>query len=190
MSTNCATSVACPTCGEPLAASITYQRAPQCPHCHSPYVGAATDRRARPVLKDVWANLNGERTWGQVAGWSILGATTFIPVMVLWGSRRFKVDEPLVPLFLAISMIGGAAGMALLYPKKGYWLSGVIAGLLFGPGVFLSFWLLAGAVMNKLIFLALTILGGAPSYGLYLLLLCMQTRQKERGAHKELDISL
>jgi hypothetical protein len=44
--------------------------------------------------------------------------------------------------------------MPLCYPKKGYWLPGLIAGPLFGTGVFLAFWLLAGNVMNGAILLA------------------------------------
>jgi hypothetical protein len=75
-------------------------------------------------------------------------------------------------------MIGGTVGMPLLYPKKGYWLPGVIAGPLFGPGVFLALWLLAGNVMDKLILLGLTVLGGGPSCALYVFLLYNKVRAK------------
>jgi hypothetical protein len=138
-----------------------------------------TQRPARDVLQEVWGSLSGTRTWGQMTGLLLLMAPTFMPVMALWGSNRLHPDEPLLPLFLAISVIGGTLGMPLCYPKKGYWLPGVLAGPLFGPGVYLAFWLLAGAVMNKLIFLLLVVLGGAPSFALYVLLLCLRARQHE-----------
>jgi hypothetical protein len=134
-------------------------------------------RVAGDVFQDVLTNLSDTRSWRQVAGWLLLLATTFIPVMVLWGANRLTPDEPLLPLFVAISVIGGALGMPLLYPKKGYWLPGVVAGPLFGPGVFLAFWLLAGTVMHKLIFLVLVVLGGGPSFALYLFLLNWKARQ-------------
>jgi hypothetical protein len=139
----------------------------------------AAQRPAGDVFQEVWHNLSGTRTWGQMAGLLFLLAPTFMPVMALWGSDRLRPDEPLLPLFLAISVIGGVLGMPLCYPKKGYWLPGVIAGPLFGPGVFLAFWLLAGAVMNKLIFVLLVVLGGAPSFALYVLLLYWRARQYE-----------
>jgi hypothetical protein len=129
------------------------------------------------VFNDVWANLSGLSTWGQVAGWALLCATTFLPVMALWGADRINPNEPLLPICVAISMVGGAVGMSLLYPKKGYRLPGLIAGPLFGPGVFLVFWLLAGNEMNRLIFLGLLTLGGGPSYALYVFLLYRRARQ-------------
>jgi hypothetical protein len=112
-----------------------------------------------------------------VVGWSILLGTTFLPVVVLWGADRLKPGEPLLPLCVVVSGVGGAVGMPLLYPKKGYWLPGIIAGPLFGPGVFLAFWLLAPHVLNRLVLLVLTILGGGPSYALYVLLLCRKARK-------------
>jgi len=152
----------------------------------SPELGATGSafpmhRPVGDVFKEVWGTLSGTRTSGQMVGLLILLMPTFMPVMTLWGSDRLQPDEPLLPLFLAISVIGGIIGMPLCYPKKGYWLPGVIAGPLFGPGVFLVFWLLAGAVMNKLIFLLLVVLGGAPSFSLYVLLLCWQARQSDEG---------
>jgi hypothetical protein len=140
---------------------------------------APTQRPAGDVFQEVWATLSGTRTWGQITGLLLLMAPTFIPVMALWGSDRLHPDEPLLPLFLAISAISGILGMPLCYPKKGYWLPGVLAGPLFGPGVYLAFWLLAGEEMNKLIFLLLVLLGGAPSFGLYVLLLYWRARQYE-----------
>jgi hypothetical protein len=131
------------------------------------------------VLKEVWGNLSDVHTWGQVAGWGILCATTFVPVMVLWGANRMRLDEPLMPICVAIAVAGGAIGMPLCYPKRGYALPGLIAGPLFGPGVFLAFWLLAGSVMNKLIWLVLLTLGGGPSFGLYVFLLYRKVRQEE-----------
>ena len=136
-------------------------------------------RPAGDVLKEVWGNLSGTRTWGQMTGLLLLMAPTFMPVMALWGSDRLHPDEPLLPLFLTISAIGGILGMPLCYPKKGYRLPGVLAGPLFGPGVYLAFWLLAGEEMNKLIFLLLVLLGGAPSFGLYVLLLYWRARPYE-----------
>jgi hypothetical protein len=142
---------------------------------------AASQRAAEDIFKEVWSNLSGTRTWGQMIGLLLLLAPTFMPVMALWGSDRLRPDEPLLPLFVAISVIGGILGLPLCYPKKGYWLPGVIAGPLFGPGVFVAFWLLAGAVMNKLIFLLLVVLGGVPSFSLYVLLLCWKARQSDAG---------
>jgi hypothetical protein len=143
--------------------------------------GPASQRPVGDVFQEVWSTLSNNRTWGQMVGLLLLLMPTFMPVIALWGSDRLRPDEPLLPLFVAISVIGGIIGMPLCYPKKGYWLPGVIAGPLFGPGVFLAFWLLAGAVMNKLIFLLLVVLGGAPSFGLYMLLLCWKARQNEAG---------
>jgi hypothetical protein len=131
------------------------------------------------IFNEIWHNLGTLSTWREVIGWVVLLATTFVPVMVLWGADRIRPDEPLVPVFLAVSILGGAVGMPLMYPKKGYWLPGVIAGPFFGPGVFLAFWLLAGAVMNKLIFAVVVLLGATPSFGLYLFLLYRRARRGE-----------
>ena len=178
MSTDHFSLLTCPSCGDHLSVSgEEAQVTPACPRCqrqqdpHQPHYAMGD------VLNEVWSNLAGLHTWGQVVGWAILCATTFIPVMVLWGSSRLDPDEPLLPVCLAISMFGGAVGMSLLYPKKGYRLPGLLAGPLFGPGVFLAFWLLAGDVMNKLILLGLVLLGGGPSYALYVYLLYRRARQ-------------
>jgi hypothetical protein len=104
--------------------------------------------------------------------------------MVLWGTHRLKPQDPLLPLGVAISVVGGAAGMSLLYPRKGFRLPGVIAGPFFGPGVFLAFGLLAGNVMNRLIMLGLTVLGGGPSYALFLYLVYRQVRQQDQAARQ------
>lgn len=135
-------------------------------------------RTVREVFKEVWGNLSALHSWGQVAGCSILLGTTFVPVFALWSARRIRPDEPLLPLFVAISLVGGTIGMPFCYPKKGYWLPGVIAGPLFGPGVFLAFWLLAGQVMNRLVLLALTLVGGGPSIALYVFLLMRRTQRR------------
>ena len=137
-------------------------------------------RPAGDTFAEVWHDLSAMQTWGQVVGWSILLGTTFLPVVVLWGADRLKPGEPLLPLCVAVSVVGGAVGMPLLYPKKGYRLPGIIAGPLFGPGVFLAFWLCAPHVLNRLVLLVLTILGGGPSYALYVLLLCRRTVLLER----------
>ncbi len=178
MSTNNPNPLTCPFCGERLSApGDAGQATPYCPKCHPRPESPQTYRVAGDVLNDVWANLSDLRTWGQVVAWALLLGTTFIPVMALWGADRLKPDEPLLPFCVAISAIGGIVGMPLLYPKKGYWLPGILAGPLFGPGVFLSFWLLAGTVMNKFIFLVLMALGGAPSFALYVFLLHWKARQ-------------
>jgi hypothetical protein len=132
---------------------------------------AAPCRAPQEIFKEVWTDVSAGETWCQLIGLVILLITTFVPVIVLWGAHRLKPGEPLLPLFLAISIVGGAIGMSQCYPKRGYWLPGIIAGPLFGPGVFLVFWFLAPVVLNKLIFLFLVVLGGAPSFCLYLLLL-------------------
>jgi hypothetical protein len=139
----------------------------------------------KKVFKEVWANLSELNTWTQVAGWAILCSTNYIPVMVFWGTKRLSPNEPLLPLFVGISVLGGVVGMPLLYPKRGSWFPGMIAGLLFGPGVFLAFGLLAGHVMNKLIFAGLVLLGGGPSFGLYVLLLYKKALQREQGRELE-----
>lgn len=108
-----------------------------------------------------------------------------MPVVVLWGANRLKLDEHFLPLCVAVSVVGGAVGMPLLYPKKGYWLPGLIAGPLFGPGMFLAFWLLAGNVLNKLVLLGLTLLGGGPSFALYVLLLYRKARQSDAGSRQD-----
>jgi hypothetical protein len=129
----------------------------------------------------VWGNLSASDSWGSLVGWVILLATTFTPVVGLWGANRVQPDDPLVPPCVAISVIGGAVGMSMLYPRKGYRLPGLVAGPLFGPGCFLAFWLVAPAALNKLILLGLLLLGGAPSFALYVFLLCRRARQAELG---------
>ncbi len=177
------TALICPSCGKrQLPAGLVGQGTPCCPDCDPRRESPRTRRPTGEVFNEVWNNLRTAQTWGQMLGWVILLVTTFVPVMVLWGSHRLKADEPLLPLCLAISAIGGAIGMPLFYPKKGYWQAGVVAGPLFGPGVFLAFGLLAGSFMNKLIFLLLVILGGGPSYALYVLLLYWIARQREAGS--------
>jgi hypothetical protein len=80
------------------------------------------------------------------------------------------------------SVLGGAVGMPLLYPKTRYLLPGVIAGPFFGPGVFLAFWNLAGADMNKLIFATLVLLGATPSFALDLFPLYLRARRGDPTA--------
>jgi hypothetical protein len=133
------------------------------------------------VFNEVWNNLSAPNTWGQTAGWAIFLASTLMPVLVLWGANRYRPDDPLALLCLAIAMLGGAAGLPLCYPQKGYQLPGLIAGPLFGPGVFLAFWHAAPSIMNKLIYLGLVVLGGAPSFALYVLLLCRRARLDRLG---------
>jgi hypothetical protein len=128
-------------------------------------------------IKEIVSDLCNVHKWTQVVGWSVLAFTTFIPVMAFWGAGRLKPSEPLLPICIFVSVIGGTLAFPLCYAKKGYWLPGVITGPLFGPGVFLAFWLLAGTVMNKLIFLVLVTLGGAPSFALFVLLLHLRARQ-------------
>ena len=153
---------------------------------HTNHPSSATSpERIRPagdIFREVWHSLSSSDTWGQVVGWSLLLGTTFIPVVALWGANRLRPDEPLLPVCVAVSAAGGAVGMSLLYPRKGYWLPGLLAGPLFGPGVFLAFWLLAGAVLNRLVLLGLTVLGGGPSFALYVWLLYRQARQGEARA--------
>jgi hypothetical protein len=105
-------------------------------------------------------------------------------VVALWGANRLRPGEPLLPLFAGVSVVGGAVGMPFLYPRKGFWLPGVMAGPLFGPGVFLAFWLLGPHVLNRLVLLVLTILGGAPSFAMYVWLLYRKTRQVEAVADR------
>jgi hypothetical protein len=181
MSTQASCRLNCPSCGEPLAVASDFCQSPYCARCRSQPNVAGTQRLAVDVFKDVWTNLKCVHTWSQVVGYVILLGTTFMPVMVLWGANRIRTDEPLRPLGVALSVVGGIVGMPLLYPKKGYWLPGVLAGPFFGPGVFLSFGLVAGDAMNKLIFLGLLILGGGPSYALYVFLLYRTERQREES---------
>jgi hypothetical protein len=181
MPTDDLTLTTCPRCGETLSdASAVGDEAPVCRRCQTQPNCCPSPQPAGSLLHQVWDELLAPRTWGQVFGWSLLLATTYIPVMVLWGAHRLKPQEPLLPIFVAVSVLGGAIGMPWCYPKKGYRLPGLIAGPLFGPGVFLTFGLLAGQVMNRYIFAGLVMLGGAPSFALYVWLLCRTIRSGSR----------
>lgn len=180
MATDNTNLMACRRCGESLSdAPVVGLGGPVCPRCQPRPLSSSTRRPAGDVLQEVWHTLTTADTWGQVIAWSILLGTTFVPVVALWGANRLTLDDPLLPVFVGISALGGAVGMPWCYPKKGYWLPGVLAGLLFGPGVFLAFGLLAPHVMNRLVLLGLTILGGGPSFALYVFLLYRQARQSE-----------
>src|SRR5205823_14762976 len=93
----------CPSCGGRLwAPGRAGHASPYCPTCPPRPDDPGTQRPAEDAAKEVWDNLRGVQTWGQMVGWAVLLAPTFMPVLVLWGADRLRADEPLLPVCLVV----------------------------------------------------------------------------------------